>query len=136
MKQKLKELGFYEWFDDYSQVNHHLSGWREYDQYLDEVELPEILFLTLVQKWLREEYRIDILVQSDAGLENKSLEWCYVLKQLPSEEIINKVKADEMGEDWDLFLRSETINSDWYLESWPTYEQALENGINESLKLI
>ena len=54
------EKGFKQWFSDYSEKHHSLKGWLEYDQYLDEVELPEELSLCLIQKWLRDVYNIDV----------------------------------------------------------------------------
>lgn len=47
---KAKE-DFEKWFSDYSEKNHHLSGWRDYDQYIDEVELPETLQYAIIQEW-------------------------------------------------------------------------------------
>lgn len=60
MVDKLTERGFYRWFSDYSEKYHHLTGWAEYDQYLDEVELPPELFNALILKWLRDDHSIII----------------------------------------------------------------------------
>lgn len=42
------------WLSDYSEKHHHLKGWRDNDNYLDEVELPEILELRLYQQFLED----------------------------------------------------------------------------------
>src|SRR5690606_32169428 len=34
---------FKKWLEDYSEENHGLDGWEEYDLYLDEVQLPDTL---------------------------------------------------------------------------------------------
>ena len=47
---KCKE-NYTKWLSDYSESQHYLKGWREYDNYLDEVELPSILELSLLVKF-------------------------------------------------------------------------------------
>jgi hypothetical protein len=70
MEAKLKEKGFYKWFSKYSEDNHHLKGWREYDNYLDEVHLPNELKMCLIQRWLRDVYNIDIFIRPFYDVEN------------------------------------------------------------------
>jgi len=49
------------WLSDYSEKHHGLKGWIEYDNYLDEVELPETLQNALIIEWL-DSVRIHILI--------------------------------------------------------------------------
>lgn len=83
---------------------------------------------SLLQKWLRDK-KIHIDVVYERGV------WCYILHQLPSEEDI-KFAASGECEDGDLWLLSNTINSDWYTMEYKSYEEALEAGLLESLKLV
>jgi len=43
---------FKKWFSDYSEQYHYLEGWIDYDQYLDEVDLPLSLQQALIIEWL------------------------------------------------------------------------------------
>ena len=71
MEELYNKLGFKQWFSDYSESNHHLKGWRDRDEYLDEVELQKEITLTLLQNWLKEVHKIDVLV-------NKTLSGSYL----------------------------------------------------------
>lgn len=62
-----KPLGFIEWFVEYSEKYHHLSGWIDNDLYLDEVKLPFELYLTLIQTFLTEKHNVYVLVKSDCS---------------------------------------------------------------------
>lgn len=42
------------WLSDYSEKHHNLKGWRDNDNYLDEVELPETLELCLYQQFFED----------------------------------------------------------------------------------
>jgi len=55
--EKIKTLGYNEWLAKYAEANHKLNGWLERDIYLDELELPKSIKLSLIQKWLRESYK-------------------------------------------------------------------------------
>jgi len=51
LTDKAKE-DFEKWFNDYSETNHNLKGWKDYDQYVDEVELPLTMGQALIIEWL------------------------------------------------------------------------------------
>ena len=65
------EKDFKKWFSNYSEQYHHLEDWRDYDQYLYEVDLPLSLQQALIIEWLDinfiytsvsyEEYNMDAL---------------------------------------------------------------------------
>lgn len=80
MKEQLIKLGYNKWLSDYSEKHHSLKGWIEYDNYLDEVELPVELEYCLIQKWLREVHNINIqiLLKEDKPYN----EYCYRIIQL------------------------------------------------------
>lgn len=42
---------FLKWLSDYSEKWHYLKGWRENDQYLDEVELPPSLLTAVIEEF-------------------------------------------------------------------------------------
>ena len=111
MIELLKQTDFYKWFDEYSQANHHLKGWEEYDQYLDEVELPDILFLTIVQKWLRELPTPVVVIPT-----TDFVAW--------NVEILNP--------DRGRIILTKNSKGRWF----DSYEEALEAGLKEALKLI
>lgn len=67
IKELLKDTDFDKWYDKYSEKNHSLKGWLDTDTYLDEVELPEDIFLFLVQRYLREEYDLHIEILLEDG---------------------------------------------------------------------
>lgn len=57
---------FKKWLEDYSEENHGLDGWEEYDLYLDEVQLPDTLFYALVIEWFDTQgYYISVVNEFD-----------------------------------------------------------------------
>ena len=65
----------------------------------------------LLQKWLREKYKIDVVV---IPYDNQPINYCsYLYKHLPDDKLDRTV-----------------------LEKYPTYEEALEQGLIEGLNLI
>jgi len=56
---------FEAWLHQYSEKNHNLRGWIDNDQYLDEVELPDILTNALIIEWMDSiEYYLSIGLNS------------------------------------------------------------------------
>lgn len=84
---------------------------------------------SLLQKWLREVHKIDIRIVYERVF------WHYVLYKLPSEKDIKFANSKE-HQDGDLWLDSEMLNNEWYLQEYNSYEEALEIGLQEALKLI
>lgn len=111
---------FKQWLSNYSESQHHLKGWRDSDQYLDEVELPKILYLSLVQKWLREEQKIDIDISVVFNHEHEMPERLYYHHII----YLNKNGSVSSKSHYNNGLR------------FPTYEDALEAALQETLKLI
>jgi hypothetical protein len=106
-----KERGFNNWFSDYSEKNHHLKGWRDRDEYLDEVELPKEIILSLLQKWLREVHKIDVIpYPSFMGKEGN---YYYVIIK---------------DRDFDNIIQQPTLNM--------SHDDCLEDGLLEALRLI
>lgn len=107
MEKDLKYKGFNKWLSDYSESYHHLKGWRERDNYLDEVELPDEILFGLIQKWLREDFKIIIT--------------------------IHDYNYGEMFRPEVSFKDNNEVHS---LGLYNTYELALELGILDALKSI
>lgn len=110
----IKNPHFIKWLEVYAEVNHKLNGWLSNDLYLDEVELPRELYLCLLQKWLREVH--GLVVES-------------------------KISKTYFWYDWTITYKIKELNrivsvGDPYQKSHETYEQALEVGLLEGLKLI
>ena len=61
--------------------------------------------------------------------------WCYIMHQLPLEEDVNFAESKEC-QDGDLWLDSYIINTEWYLQGYKSFLEALKNGINEAQNLI
>ena len=81
----------------------------------------------LIQKQLELiDKKIYVQVQYERGW------WCYIIHQLPSEEDI-KFAASGECQDGDLWLDSNLMTPDWYLQEHKSFLEALENGINEAL---
>lgn len=112
--------GFTKWFEDYAELQHGLKGWLDTDTYLDEVELPTELYLTLIQTFLRTK---NIEVRVWAEYYSDGINWCcQALK-------------------WNLALKAEDFIEHGTFQygdnnEYPTYELALEKGIHEGLKFI
>lgn len=124
MEELYNKLGFKQWFSDYSESNHHLKGWRDRDEYLDEVELPKEITLTLLQKWLREKYGVHIVI-----IPTVTSGWTYktvrVISELDNDVIIGLKSVDSLPPYKEVCA-----------DDFSTFEEALEDGIYESLKLI
>lgn len=115
-----KEKGFDKWFSDYSEKNHHLKGWRDRDEYLDEVELPSEIMQSLIQKWLREIHGLYIeIMVSNQHIPNKGLIYTFIVLKPDLSENRNCINHVSVSK-----------------EPLDTYEEALEQGLLESLKLI
>lgn len=102
----LNDTLFYEWFSQYSEKHHGLAGWIEYDQYLDEVELPFEIVNTLIQKWLRDKHNI-IVEPRFGGIENN-----------------NKYAFD---------IVTHNIISNY---NWISYDEAIDKGIEKGLSIL
>ena len=72
---------------------------------------------SLLQKWLRDVHNIHIIVEFESG------SWHYIVKNFYI-DIETNVK------------QSQNVTQDWYLNDCDTYEEALEIGLQEALKLI
>lgn len=93
---------------------------------------------SLLQRWLREEHDLTIQIIPEGFDKNTAkTNWCYLISRLSDKKTREDYLKGSLGQDGDLFLRPESINSkDWYLKENKTYEEALEKGLYESLKLI
>ncbi len=105
-------IGFNEWFDEYSEKHHYLNGWLDKDTYLDEVELPLDLYMGLVQKFLREKH--NVIVENCFNGDEKFY-W-----------LVREFKP--FGYEFD------SINEDICL--WDNTEDALLDGLINSCKYI
>jgi hypothetical protein len=84
----------------------------------------------LLQKWLREKHDINITV-ARVALGSDEMEYCYSVIHLP--------KEFEDAKRWvSLLERIDSFSSygSTYSGAWRTYEEALEQALQESLKLI
>lgn len=121
----LKEKGFTKWFSDYSETHHGLDGWRDYDNYLDEVELPKELLFTLIHKWLRDIHNIDVDVIRDSEVHYKDeTRWIVKISNWNDIRIAHTSIAY-------LKFPYHTHHTDY-----KSYEDAMEFGLQEGLKLI
>lgn len=124
MEELYNKLGFNKWFSDYSELYHNLKGWEDRDEYLDEVELPKELTLTLLQKWLREKYGVHIVI-----IPTVTSGWTYktvrVISELDNDVIIGLKSVDSLSP------YKEVCGYDFN-----TFEEALEDGMQETVKLI
>lgn len=112
------------WYFD--SVNADIADEKDnWNQYEDMYSAPT---QALLQKWLREEYNIQVQTAYEKGF------WCYILYQLPSTEDI-KFAASGECQDGDLWLDADMVNKEWYLQEQKSYEEALENGLQEALRL-
>lgn len=73
-------------------------------------------FQHILQKWLREIKKIRIFVKNSA-----SGEFTYEIY------VVNPIVEDRIGRPWE---------RKYYYKAFRTYEDALEDGLNESLKLL
>lgn len=91
-----------------------------YDTDSEEFENPDIECTqptqSFLQKWLREEKKIRVYVGNSASGEFK-----YEIN------IVNPIQEDRIGKPWE---------RKYNYTSYKTYEEALEKGLIESLKLI
>ena len=106
------------WLVKYSEANHGLNGWLENDQYIDEVELPSELILTLLQRWLRDVHKIEVIV-APKFYGDGSYWYCFECLKI----VINDIET-----------LKEIFKGIFNL--YKTYEEALEAGLLEGLKLI
>lgn len=114
MEKLIKNPQFIKWLENYSETNHRLNGWLSSDLYLDEVELPKELYLCLLQKWFREVH--GLVVESKISKTYFWYDWIITYKRKDIDRIVSV--------------------GDPYQKSHETYEQALEVGLLEALKLI
>lgn len=110
------------------------KGFNSVDNYYFTLDAPEntplypVSTQSLLAKWLREVHRVFVEPVYERG------DWCYVLKTLPTDEDI--ANSGEC-EDGDLWLDSDTINaSEWFLQEYKSFEEALEEGLKAGLALI
>ena len=82
---------------------------------------------SLLQKWLREEYNcyIDILPHRDGDSKNE--------KWKTKEDVFWLVEVDYYGKNFEIEYTEESDFSQTFIK---TYEEALEIGLQEALKLI
>lgn len=123
MKELLDQTDFKKWFSDYSESKHHLNGWRDYDQYLDEVELPEILFCALIQKWLREVHNMHINISFDTV-------------ELGNRFFVMIGYEKDNSFEYKIITYPENVKDILLRKVFTSYELALEEGIKQALKLI
>jgi len=109
--------GFAQWFSNYSEENHHLKGWRDRDEYLDEVEQPVEIKLCLIETWLRQIHNLKVNVDYFPNVEK----WGYSIGNLT-------LKGKE-------FLLFQKENSS-LLFKYESYDQAKEEGLKYALNLI
>ncbi|WPZ08797.1 hypothetical protein [Roseivirga spongicola] len=57
--------------------------------------------------------------------------WCFIIHILPSQEDVSFAKNSEY-ENKDLWLKSEVLNTDWYLQEYESFTQALSEGIKSA----
>ncbi len=114
MEKYLAQKGFNKWLSNYSEEHHYLKGWNENDHYLDEVELPDELLFTLIQKWLLEKHGYFVSVEL---AYNKWGKFSAKIEKLSKDNETAIIALDGL-----------TI--------FDTPEKALEEGLFETLQLL
>jgi len=114
-------------YDFYGELDYTFQGYKESTSEYSRYPAPS---LELLQKWLREEYNvhINIFVQKSIGYKLNRAFYYSVTKEIDDirvKEVTNKLdKTKEIFKEW----VDKKANK--------SYEEALEFGINEALKLV
>lgn len=89
-----ENIGFNEWFDEYSEKHHYLNGWLDKDQYFDEVEYPLDIYMCLIQTFLREKHNVHIEIRLGHDENNIWYNWSMfiIAKNYNYEEILSNQK--------------------------------------------
>ncbi len=135
MKELLEQaatLGFTKWFEDYAEEHHGLQGWLEYDQYLDEVELPTELTLTLLQCWLRTSHNIEI--ETFSTWDSTVGVWYVMYVKVQPKD--SQAKVIYNPSTILASLKAQDPACDVHQFKYKSYEIAVEKGIVEALKFI
>jgi hypothetical protein len=105
-----------------------INGREDLGDYSNEnYDCYELPTQSLLQKWLREEYNcyIDILPHRDGDSKNE--------KWKTKEDVFWLVEVDYYGKNFEIEYTEESDFSQTFIK---TYEEALEIGLQEGLKLI
>ena len=108
---------YFEWDNPYKRTYKHLDDWKAIDQeIITSNPLLVLAELTLIQKWLRDEHEIIVVPNTfDKGWLEAG-KWCYQFS------IADKTDSDE----------NRWISA----KEYPTWEEALLEGITGALKLL
>lgn len=118
---------------DWIQSNHR-ANWND-SKYIRICSAPT---QSLLQKWLRDNKICSVEVYSEHINEDTGQPlWIADLKYLASVRDINMYLNNELGEDGDLYIQPERIiYQNGISKTFNSYEEALEKGLQEALKLI
>lgn len=119
-----KEKGFNEycynyWIDENTQTNEHYIG-----KLVKEFKPIPAPTQSLLQKWLREKHNIDVVISPE--------------RYYTGVNYLVQAQKWDLNADPEVKLNFVIKGSCWYNDNheYPTYEEALEKGLQEALKLI
>ena len=119
-------------FDETETISHHLLiHRRKYSNTPADTYNTGLPTQSLLQRWLREVHEIQVSIDYQ-GIESDSMEWCYTIKQLPEEFKNAKRWVQHVVE-----IQSGQFHvNNTYSGFFESYEEALEAGLVQALKLI